>query len=73
MVLVVLGALAVLVGNFFKGNAVISNGLALGGVLSFIIASMRYWSAANDAIRVVILAIALGILFFIAMKKFRDR
>jgi hypothetical protein len=73
VILVVLGALSVLVGNFFKGNAVISNGLALGGVLSFLIASMRYWSAANDLIRVIILAIALGILFWVAMKKFNDR
>lgn len=71
--LVVLGALSVLIGNFFGGNAVISNGLALGGVLSFVIASMRYWGAANDLIRVVILAIALGILFYIAVKKFHSR
>lgn len=71
--LVVLGAISVLIGNFFGGNAVISNGLALGGVLSFVIASMRYWGAANDLIRVVILAIALGILFYIAVKKFHSR
>ncbi|MDB5194262.1 MAG: protein of unknown function with transrane region [Parcubacteria group bacterium] len=70
--LVVLGALMVLVGNFFKGNEVISNGLALGGVLSFIIASMRYWGAANDLVRVVILAIALALLFWVAMKKFKN-
>ena len=71
--LVVLGALSVFIGNFFAGNMVISNGLALGGVLSFVIASMRYWGAANDLIRVIILAIALGILFYIAYKKFNDR
>jgi len=70
--LVILGALSVLIGNFFKGNEVISNGLALGGVLSFIIASMRYWTSANDLIRVIILAIALGLLFWIAMKKFKN-
>lgn len=70
--LVLLGALSVFVGNFFKGNAVVSNGLALGGVLSFIIASMRYWSAANDFIRVAILAIALCLLIWVAMKKFKN-
>lgn len=70
--LVVLGALSIFAGTFFKGNAVISNGLALGGVLSFIIASMRYWSAANDFFRVVILAIALAMLFWVAMKKFKN-
>jgi hypothetical protein len=71
--LVFLGALSVLIGNFFKGNAVVSNGLALGGVLSFIIASMRYWSAANDFIRVVILAVALVILIWVAIKKFKNQ
>ncbi len=71
--LVLLGALSVLAGNFFQSNAVVSNGLALGGVLSFIIASMRYWSAANDFIRVVILAIALGLLIWVAMKKFKNQ
>lgn len=73
VVLVVLGALSVLAGNMFVGNPVIASGLSLAGVLSFLIASMRYWSSANDIIRVIILAIALGLLFWIAMKKFNDR
>ncbi len=71
VVLVVLGALSVLAGNFLvAGNSVIASGLSLGGVLSFVIASMRYWSSADDIFRVVILAIALGLLFWVAMKKF---
>lgn len=73
VVLVVLGALAVLIGNMLKGNEVISSGFALGGVLSFIIASIRYWSSADDLFRVIILAIALGLLLWIAYKKFNDR
>lgn len=72
IVLVVLGALSVLIGNFFKGNDVIGSSLSMAGVLSFIIASMRYWSAASDAIRVLILAIALAILFWVAYKRFRN-
>ncbi len=70
IVLVVLGALSVAVGNFFAANEVIASGLSLAGVLSFLIASVRYWSSANDIIRLVILAIALGLLFYVAMKKF---
>ncbi|MFH1473023.1 MAG: hypothetical protein ABIF06_01235 [bacterium] len=73
LVLVVLGALAVLIGNLLKGNEVISSGFALGGVLSFIVASMRYWSSADDLFRVIILAIALSLLIWIAYKKFNDR
>jgi hypothetical protein len=71
--LVVLGVLCVVVGNFFKGNMVVSYGLALGGVFSFIIASGRYWGSANDITRVIILAIALGLLFWVAIKKFKNQ
>lgn len=72
-VLVALGALTLLAGNLFKSNSVISSGLALAGVLSFVIASVRYWGSAGNLVRVIILAIALGLLFWIAMKKFNDR
>ena len=72
IVLVVLGALSVLVGNMFAGNEVIASGLSLAGVLSFLIASVRYWGSANDFIRLIILAIALGLLFWVAIKKFKS-
>jgi len=70
--LVILGALCVAAGTFLKGNILISMALSLAGVLSFIIASMRYWGSADDLIKVVILAIALAILIWVAMKKFKD-
>ena len=73
VVLVLLGAISVLIGNFVGSNEVITNGLSLAGVLSFVIASTRYWGSANDLVRVVILAIALALLFWIAYKKFNDR
>jgi len=72
VVLVVLGAIVVALGNFLTMNSVIASGLSLAGVLSFIIASMRYWGSANDGIRVLILAIALGLLFWVAIKKFKN-
>jgi len=70
--LVLLGALCVVIGNFLKGNMLIGIALSLAGVLSFIIASMRYWSSADDLIKVVILALALAILIWVAYKKFKD-
>ncbi len=70
--LVLLGAMCVALGSFLVGNSLISIALSMAGVLSFIIASMRYWSSADTLIKVVILAIALGILIWVAMKKFRD-
>jgi hypothetical protein len=73
VILVILGALSVAAGNFWVSNEVIASGLSLAGVLSFLIASGRYWSSANDLVRLLILAIALGILFWVAMKKFNAR
>ncbi|MBX4206607.1 hypothetical protein KW784_02370 [Candidatus Parcubacteria bacterium] len=73
IVLVVLGALSVAVGNFFAANEVIASGLSLAGVLSFLIASVRYWGSANDITRLIILAIALGLLFWVAIRKFNAR
>jgi hypothetical protein len=70
--LVILGAICVALGNFFAGNILISIALSLAGVLSFIIASMRYWSSADDLIKVIILAIALAILIWVAVKKFKN-
>ena len=70
--LVLLGALCVAAGTFLKGNMVISTALSMAGVLSFIIASVRYWTSADNLIKVIILAIALGILIWVAYKKFKD-
>src|SRR6185312_11681209 len=70
--LVILGALLVLISNFIKGNAVIASGLSLAGVFSFIIASVRYWSFASDLLHVGILAVALLLLLWIAIKKFKN-
>jgi len=70
--LVILGALCVALGSFLKGNILISIALSLAGVLSFIIASMRYWTSADDLIKVIILAIALAILIWVAIKKFKS-
>ena len=70
--LVLLGAICVALGNFLTVNVLVNTALSLAGVLSFIIASMRYWSSADDLIKVIILAIALAILIWVAMKKFKD-
>lgn len=70
--LVILGAICVATGSFFGGNVVVSIALSLAGVLSFIIASMRYWTSADDLVKVIILAIALAILIWVAVKKFKN-
>ena len=67
--LVILGVISVAIGAFV-GVELLATALSWGGVLSFIIASMRYWSSADNLIKVIILAIALVILIWLSVKKF---
>ncbi len=71
--LVVLGVLSLALGFALASNEVISQGFSLGGVFSFLIASMRYWSSADDLIKVFILGVALLALIYLAYKKFGGR
>src|SRR3989344_111804 len=71
--LVVLGVLSVIAGIFLKNNILLGQALSLAGVLSFIVASIRYWSSADNLLKVIILAVALVLLIWVALKKFRDQ
>lgn len=70
--LVVLGALAIGIGFALRISPAVSAGLSYGGVLSFIIASVRYWGEAGDLIRLAIVALALVALIVIGVKKFKE-
>ena len=72
IILVALGVLSLLLGAFL-GNEIVTLGLSWGGVLSLVIASMRYWSAADNIIKVFILALALAVLIWLAFQKFGDK
>jgi len=67
--LIILGIVSLVVGGFIS-ISILSVAFAWGGVLSLIIASIRYWSQADNLAKVVILALALGILIWLAVKKF---
>ncbi|MEI7810566.1 MAG: hypothetical protein WCI41_03365 [bacterium] len=69
IVLVLLGVFSFLLGIFIA-NEIITLSFSWGGVLSFIIASMRYWSDADSWVKVLILALALSALIWLAIKKF---
>jgi hypothetical protein len=71
IVMVILGLLSLIVGFALSVNEVISLGLSYGGVLSFIIASVQYWSAMDDYLRVIILGLALLILIYLGYRKFK--
>ncbi len=65
-------SIAVLTVSFFVSFEVLSLGFSWAGVFSLIIASIQYWSDANNWIRLVILGIALIILIWLAVKKFKE-
>lgn len=69
IILVSLGVL-VLVAGAFIGVPLLSIAFSWSGVLSIVIASIRYWGAADSLIRVLILAVALASLIWLAVKKF---
>lgn len=67
--LIILGIISLISGGFVT-ISVLAVAFAWGGVLSLIVASVRYWSQADNLAKVVILALALGILIWLAIKKF---
>ena len=67
--LVILGIISIVIGSFVTVS-VIPAAFSWAGVLSLIIASMRYWGSAGKLLKVGILACALGILIWLAVKKF---
>lgn len=70
--LVVLGVASLVAGFFFSEITAVSLGLSFGGVLSFIIGSIRYWSDMDDYLRVIILGLALVALIWLGVKKIKD-
>ena len=70
--LVILGVITLAVGFAISASSVVSLGLSFGGVLSLVIASIRYWSAMNEYIRVIILGLALAVLIWLGIKKFTE-
>ena len=69
IILVILGVVALVLGAVFA-NVILSQSFSWGGVLSLIIASIRYWTDADNLLKVVILGVALGALIWLAVKKF---
>jgi hypothetical protein len=70
--LVILGIVSIISGVAFA-NEILSSAFSWGGVLSLVIASMRYWTSAGNKLKVLILAIALGALIWTALRKFSEK
>lgn len=72
IILVAFGIISIVLGFVFAAVSAVSLGLSLGGVLSLVIGSIRYWSDMNDVVRVLVLAFALVVLVWLAVKKIRE-
>lgn len=72
IVLVVLGFLTLIGGLFIGASLAVSTGFTLGGVVSMIVGSIRYWTDMNDYLRFGLLGVALAVLVWLGIKKFKD-
>jgi hypothetical protein len=70
--LVVLGIILVAGSFALVFNWILSVSASMGGILSIIIASIRYWAEADNWLRVIILFVALCALIYFAVRKFKD-
>jgi len=71
IVAVISGLIAVILGVIL-GNAIVSSGIMLGGLISIVWGVLHYWEFASDWLRVTILGISLVVLIYIAYKKFTE-
>lgn len=67
--LVVLGIVSFGLGVWLLAYSAVSTGLSLGGVISFLVGTIRYWSDMDDYLRVIILGLALIALIWLGIKK----
>ncbi|MDE1874476.1 MAG: hypothetical protein KGI79_00390 [Patescibacteria group bacterium] len=70
IILVIVGVIMIALGSFVGGGEVVKTSLSFAGSLSLVVASFRYWSSAQDWLKVVILGVALAALLWLAVKKF---
>lgn len=71
IVLVILGVASIAGSLFLTSFEAVSLGLSGGGVLSFIIGTIRFWSNMDEYLRVIVLGLALLALIWFGIKKIR--
>lgn len=73
IVLVALGTGALVLGFFLSAVTAVSTGFLYGGLLSYFIANVRHWSGMNEYLRVIELAVVLGVLVALGYRKLKDK
>jgi hypothetical protein len=72
IVLIIAGVISIVAGFMIGQSEAVSLGLSFGGLLSLIIGTIKYWSDMDDYLRFIILGVALIILVYMGIKKFRN-
>lgn len=71
-IMVAFGVVSLVVGVIPMGSSIVSSGLSYGGVLALIIAAGGYWSEAGELLRLAMSVVALGVLLYLGIKRFKD-
>jgi hypothetical protein len=66
-------SIAMIVGGVLVAIEVLSLGMVWSGVLALLIATVRFWSDANNLMKVIILAIGIAVLVLLAVKKMNHK
>ncbi|MEI8339814.1 MAG: hypothetical protein WCF94_04105 [bacterium] len=74
IVYVIVGVILLVASLFLAAiNQTLMVSASLAGILTLVIASIRYWNEAKDWLRVVILFVALSAIITLIVRKFKDR
>ena len=69
---VIVGIILIVVGSFAIKAQSVSLGLSFGGLLALIVGTMRHWSGMGEYLQFIILGVALAVLIWLGVKKFKD-
>lgn len=72
LILVLAGLISLLIGFRVATSSAVSLGFSWGGVLAFVIGSVRYWADMEEYLRFILLLIVLIVLVWLGLKKLKD-
>lgn len=72
VVWIVAGFAALLAGQLIGASSAVSSGLTFGGVVSFVVGAVGYWSDMDEIVRFVLLGIVLAVLVWLGYRKTRS-
>lgn len=71
IILVSFGVAFLIAGLAIVASSPLSIAFTYGGLLSVVVGTIRFWSEMDDYLRFIVLGVALAILIYVAVKKFK--